>query len=171
MDEYLLRLGTDEEIEGAGFSRFLETYVVDIKTLLKVVEALKSKLHTDTLENDFFEPLRKYIDRHKPTVPQLLRLSHVMCSNCNIYKTSSPDDWVDNNPELFETDVSFFYRFFRFFQIKNDAPSYPLYHIFLQDEKPYPIIEQTAKEKLKIFNTIIKYYPVCCTLWANTAGG
>jgi len=155
-DYYLKRLSADEIVE--DFDDFLHTFVVDLETLLRVVEALKCKLNTDTLEATFFQPLIPFVDKHKPSVMHLLRLSHVVCTDCNIYKPSNPSNWIKNNPELFETDVSFFHRFLTFFKIKNDASAYPIKYLYDNADTFYPISDQTSKEKLKSFNTVIKYY-------------
>jgi len=159
-DVYLKKLSTDEDVD--DFPGFISSFIVDIESLLKVVEALKCKLPTNTIETEFFEPLIPYVDKHKPTVMQLLRLSHVLCSNCDIYKPSLPCNWVKNNPELFETDVMFFHRFVTFFKIKNDAPAYNVKCLYDDGEVLYPISDQTAKEKLKSFNTIVKHYDLIC---------
>jgi hypothetical protein len=156
-NSYLIKLAADENVE--GFKPFLKSYVVDTQTLLDVVEALKSKLHTDTLETHFFKYLVPYFKKHNPSIEQLLKLSHVVCANCDIYKPASVYHWVENNPELFETDVVFFYRLFKFFDIKNTYLAYPSKHLLIFEER-YPMSrsDQTTKEKLKVFNTIIKHF-------------
>lgn len=157
MNNYLMELAADENVE--GFGAFLKSYVVDSQTLLNVLEALKSKLHTDDLEERFFQYLVPYFKKHILSIEQLLKLSHVVCTNCDIYKPSSVYHWVKKNPELFETDVVFFYRLFKFFNIKNTYLSYPSKHLFVFEEHyPMSLSDQTTKEKLKVFNTIIKHF-------------
>ena len=153
-DSYLKKLAANDDVLNE-FNDFLKLYVVNTEALLNIIEALKCKLFTDDLDQ-YFELLRPYVETHKPKTVQLLKLSHVICTNCDIYKPSTPSNWIKNNPELFETDVSFLYYFMEYFDLKNDASSFPLKDVF--DDDPYPVSEQTLKEKLKTFNTIVKHY-------------
>lgn len=153
---FLMKLAADENVE--EFDQFLKSYVVDSDSLLNVLEALKSKLVTDNIE-ELFQHLIPYFEKYNPSIEQLLKLSHVACTSCDIYKPSSVYHWVENNPELFETDVVFFYRLFKFFNIKNTYISYPSKQLFTFEEHyPMSLSDQTVKEKLKVFNTIIKHY-------------
>jgi hypothetical protein len=65
--------------------------------------------------------------------------------------------WVKENPELFDTEVFVFDKFFRkFTSLKKNISVYPLESLFATNT--LPVYEQSKNEKLKILNTIIIYY-------------
>ena len=150
-------VANDENVE--NFDKFLESYVTNDETLLNVFEALKCKLYTENLEEDFIRHIVPYVEKYPPSVTKILELSHVACTNCDIYKPSLLYNWIKNNQELFETDVPYFSRLFKYFNIKNTYPSYPIKRIYVfEEDYPMSLSDQTLKEKLKSLNTIIKYF-------------
>jgi hypothetical protein len=154
---YLIRLASDETDDVSEYTQFLEMHIKSIEQLVEVVKALKCKLRTDNLE-DYFEPLRPYIETYKPKQSILLKTSHVFCECCELYVPSHLCVWIQKNPELFETDVAFFYRLFGYFGnlIKQDVSVYPLDDLYIGEDTP--LSGQTNREKLKLLSSVVKHY-------------
>lgn len=160
----LLRLASDE-IKGNDpeLGKMMETHITDFKRLLEVVNALKSKLVVDDL-NLYFEVLKPFIEKFKPTYSQILKLSHIFCNKCDIYIPSLLKLWAKNNPELFSTEIYFYHRFFTYFhdlKLKNDIPLYSIEDFYCGED--LPLSGQTSKEKLKLLNSVIKHYDFITT--------
>jgi len=164
---YLTHLADDEidiaETRSLGeYSTFLASYVNTIDRLVEVIRALKCKLKTENLE-DFFEPLRPYIETYKPKQTTILKTSHAFCDCCELYVPSHLCVWVKYNPELFETEIAFFYRLMRYFGrlIKCDTTPYPVDELYVGEDTP--LSGQTNREKLKLLASIVKHYKYICT--------
>jgi hypothetical protein len=158
---YLTRLAADETVVDDEYSSFLTSYIRNTNNLVEVIKALKCKLHTNNLE-DYFEPLRYYIELFKPKQSLILKTSHVFCDCCELYIPSFLCVWVRNNTELFDTEVMFYYRFLRYFKelIKLDVTTYPVDELYLGEDTP--LSGQTNREKLKLLASIIKHYDYIC---------
>ena len=158
---YLSRLASDETDDMNEYSDFLTTYISSVKDLIEVITALKCKLHTDNLE-DFFEPLRPYIETYKPKQSVMLKTSHAFCNCCELYVPSHLCVWVRNNPELFETEIAFYYRFLKHFSglIMSDVSPYPADELYVGDDTP--LSGQTNREKLKLLSSVVKHYEYIC---------
>jgi len=165
---YLTRLAADEIYicsestnESTEYVSFLATYVNTTDRLIEVVKALKCKLKTDNIE-DYFEPLRPYIETYKPKQSAILKTSHAFCDCCELYVPSHLCVWVQNNPELFETEVAFFYRLFKYFGslIKQDVSVYTLNDFYVGEDTP--LSGQTNREKVKLLSSVVKHYDYIC---------
>ncbi len=154
---YLTRLAADETEVDERYISFLESYITTADSLIKVIKVLKCKLQTDNLE-DYFEPLRSYISQYTVKRSTVLKTSHVFCECCDLYTPSFLGVWVRNNPELFDTEVNFYYRFMKHFGtlIKSDAAAYPLEELYVSEDTP--LSGQTNREKLKLLSSVVKYY-------------
>jgi hypothetical protein len=157
-NDYLKNLASDEidTYNIDQYTLFLETYITSFEKLIDVINALKSKIKTDNIDSHFFEPLMPYIQKYNPKVSHVIKTSHVFCENCDLYIPSLPCTWVKNNIVLFETEVLFFDLFISYFKLINDTPSYKVDELYADNHMP--ISGQTNKEKLKILNTIVKFY-------------
>lgn len=141
-----------DQMASKDFAQHLSSFVTSQETLLSVVDAMRGQFNVEHLEH-----LEPFIAQFKPTVSQLLKLSHIFCDDCNVYVPSMPVDWIENNPEFFETDVFFFYHLFKTFpEIARDVPSYPLTEFYSEDRTP--ISGQTKREMAKVFYTMINHY-------------
>lgn len=163
---YLTRLASDvtdvgDERSLNEYAAFLSSYVNTTDRLIEVIRVLKCKLKTDNLE-DFFEPLRSYIETYKPKQSFILKTSHAFCDCCELYAPSHLCVWVRNNPELFETEIAFYYRLLRYFGslIKSDASVYPLEELYVGEDTP--LSGQTNREKLKLLSSVVKHYEYIC---------
>lgn len=162
---YLSRLGSDsinindESLQ--EYLSFLSTYINTNDGLIEVIKTLKCKLMTDNIE-DFFEPLRPYIETYKPKQSTILKTSHVFCDCCELYMCSHLSVWVQNNQELFDTEIVFYYRLFKYFGslIKSDVSSYPVDELYVGEDTP--LSGQTNREKLKILSSVVKHYEYIC---------
>lgn len=163
---YLTLLAADEtdigeESSYSEYSAFLETHINSVERLIEVVKALKCKLKTDNLE-DFFEPLRPYIETYKPKQSVVLKTSHAFCDCCELYVPSHLCVWVRNNPELFETEVVFYYRLLKHFGglIRCDISPYPVEELYVGEDTP--LSGQTNREKLKLLSSVVRHYEHIC---------
>lgn len=162
---YLTRLASDEtEVDECSlneYTAFLAAHVNSTDSLIDVIRALKCKLKTDNLE-DFFEPLRPYIETYKPKQSAILKTSHAFCDCCELYVPSHLCVWVQNNPELFETEINFFYRLLSYFDslIKSDMSVYPVDELYVGEDTP--LSGQTSREKLKLLASVVKHYDYIC---------
>lgn len=140
----------------------------DIHTIKSTITDKRSLLHVlkDVLNSTNFKHLDEHIDVLKPYVKQynlsrkdILQLSHVFCKCCGLYKPAPLNSWSDENPELFDTEIFIFDKFFKqFTSLKKNISIYPLEQLFIKDRSI--VYEQSVNEKLKILNTIIAYYDV-----------
>lgn len=154
MDCYLKKLAADQTTVD-DFAQFLKSSEINKEAILEIINALKCKLEVENM-TEYFRLLK--LENKKLKRSEILNLSHVVCKNCDFYKQSSLCDWKKNNPELFETEVYFFYNFFKFFDdktIENDLDSYPLKNFLIREKVKE---DQTIDEKIKLLNTIIKNY-------------
>lgn len=163
---YLTRLAADEtDIADAysfnEYASFLASHINTTDRLIEVIRALKCKLKTDDLE-DYFEPLRPYIETYKPKQSAILKTSHAFCDCCELYVPSHLCVWVQNNPELYETEIAFYYRLLRYFGslIKADVSAYPVDELYVGDDTP--LSGQTNREKLKLLSSVVKHYQYIC---------
>ena len=97
---YLASLAADETDIGDEhsfneYSAFLESHINSVERLIEVIKALKCKLKTDNLE-DFFEPLRPYIETYKPKHTVILKTSHAFCDCCELYVPSHLCVWAQS---------------------------------------------------------------------------
>lgn len=163
---YLTRLAADEidvDQENDKYSAFLESHVNSIDQLIEIIKALKCKLKTDNIE-DFFEPLRPYIEKYKPKHSTILKTSHAFCECCELYTPSHLCVWVRNNPELFETEIVFYYRLFKHFGslIRCDVSPYPVDELHVGEDTP--LSGQTNREKLKLLSSVVRHYEYICNV-------
>jgi hypothetical protein len=156
--EYLKNLAFDNEdtYNIDSYTAFLANYVTSFEKLIDVIAALKLKINMENIETYFFEPLLPYITKYNPKVSHVIKTSHVFCEECDLYIPSLPCTWVQNNQVLFETEVLFFDLFISYFNLTNDALSYKIEELYSNNN--IPLSGQTNKEKLKVLNTIVKYY-------------
>jgi len=90
----------------------------------------------------------------------ILKTSHIFCEKCNFYTQAPLCNWIKLNPELFETEVYFFFRLFLFIKnksimIENDLTFYSINKFYIKEKLDG---DQTFDEKLKLLNTVIEYY-------------
>jgi hypothetical protein len=159
--DLLTHLASDEIDVGDEYSMFLASYINSVEKLIDVIRSLKCKLKTDNIE-EFFEPLRPYIEMYKPKQGSFLKTSHAFCDCCELYIPSHLCVWVKNNPELFETEISFYYRLLKHFGtlIKSDVSPYPVDELYIGEDTP--LSGQTNREKLKLLSSVIKHYDYIC---------
>jgi hypothetical protein len=158
---FLERLAADEIDVSDEYSSLIASHITNPETLLEVIKALKCKLDTNNL-NDFFEPLTEFFEEYNLKKSTILKTSHVFCNCCELYVPSYLCAWVSNNPELFETEVAFFYKLFTYFGslIKSDVANYPIVDLF--DNIDIPLSGQTDREKLKLLASVVKHYDYIC---------
>lgn len=158
MNKYLNKLANDQTNSDNHFVNFLNTYINTKEALIELIEALKSKLNLEHID-EYFEKMKSYFETYEIKRSDILTTSHVFC-NCGIYTEAPLCDWVKKNPELFETDISFFDSLFSFcdlskININNDVSIYPIDKLY---EKEILIDNQTNDEKLKLLNTVVVNY-------------
>lgn len=130
--------------------------VVDKKSLLHVLKVVLNSFNSVYLD-EYIDMLAPYVNQYKLSKKDILRLSHVFCNCCSLYKPSMLCTWAEENPELFDTEVFVFNKFFKkFTSLKKDVSIYPLEEFFITDR--LPVFEQSKAEKLKILNTVISCY-------------
>jgi hypothetical protein len=130
--------------------------IVNKKSLLHVLKVILNSINYVYLD-EHIDMLVPYVNQYKLSKKDILKLSHVFCNCCTLYKPSLLCTWAEENPELFDTEVFIFNKFFRkFTSLKKDVSVYPLEELFTTDR--LPVFEQSKKEKLKILNTVISYY-------------
>jgi hypothetical protein len=170
---YLTRLAADETDIGDEYSyneylAFLESHIRDhdasekgVDRLIEIIKALKCKLKTNNLE-DFFEPLRPYIEMYKPKLSVILKTSHAFCDCCELYVPSHLCVWVQNNSELFDTEIVFYYRLQKHFGglIRCDVSPYPIDELYIGED--IPLSGQTNREKLKLLSSVVRHYEYIC---------
>ena len=163
---YLTHLAADEtdigdENSHNEYSTFLESYINSVERLIEVIKALKCKLRTDNLE-DFFEPLRPYIEMYKPKQAAILKTSHAFCNCCELYVPSHFCVWVQNNPELFDTEIAFYYRLLKYFSglIRCNVSPYQVDELYVGEDTP--LSGQTNREKLKLLSSVVRHYEHIC---------
>lgn len=136
--------------------------IVDKKSLLHVLKIILNSFNSVYLD-EYIDMLVFYVDQYKLSKKDILKLSHVFCNSCTLYKPSLLCTWVKENQELFDTEVFIFNKFFRkFTSLKKDVSIYPLEELFITERLPM-VFEQSKKEKLKILNTVISYYDFIIT--------
>ena len=158
MESYLNKLASDQINSDETFVNFLNMYINTKETLIELLDALRSKLKLENID-EYFEKMKFYFESYQIKRSDVLKISHVFC-NCGIYTESSLCYWVQNNSELFETDVFFFNSLFSFIDrsginIDNDVSSYPIDKLYQYDEI---LDKQTDDEKLKLLNTVVTNY-------------
>ena len=135
--------------------------IIDKKSLLHVLKIILNSFNSVYLD-EYIDMLVPYVDQYKPSKKDILKLSHIFCNCCTLYKPSLLCTWAEENPELFDTEVFIFSKFFRkFTSLKKDVSIYPLEDLFITER--LPVFEQSKKEKLKILNTVISYYDFIIT--------
>lgn len=190
MDCYLKKLASDET-NSEDFANFLKSIVINInkEAILEIIYSLKCKLEIHNIDK-YFDHIKPHIISCKLKRSEILKTSHVFCEKCDLYVESPLCDWVKNNPELFETEIYFFFCFFAFFDqdelneesnqiIENDLTSYSLTSFNFISASKNPISEpgdqrsrrpdsnkQTPDEKLKLLNTVIQYYEYLSTKYS-----
>lgn len=146
---------------------FLDSFINSKETLIEVIKALKCKLNTDNLEN-FFRPLLSYINRYKLSQTLLFHTSHAFCDNdkCTLYTPSHLRYWIQNNSELFDTEIAFYARLIGLCGrlIKPDISCYDINEFNGEDipilNSSGEISEQNTNEKLKIIASLVKHYDI-----------
>lgn len=161
MNNYLNKLANDQTNSDDKFAEFLNMYINTKEALIELIDALKSKLRLENID-EYFEKMKTCIEFYEVKRSDVLKTSHVFC-NCGIYTEAPLRLWVQKNPELFETDVSFFDSFFLFCErsginIENDVEIYSLDTLLYQDDDSDTHEEQTFDEKMKLLNTIVSNY-------------
>ena len=135
--------------------------IVDKKSLLHVLKIILNSFNSVYLD-EYIDMLVPYVDQYKLSKKDILKLSHIFCNCCTLYKPSLLCTWAEENPELFDTEVFIFNKFFRkFTSLKKNVSIYPLEDFFITER--VPVFEQSKKEKLKILNTVISYYDFIIT--------
>lgn len=130
--------------------------IVDKKSLLYVLKVILNDFDSKHLD-EYINALIPYVKQYKLSRKDILQLSHVFCKCCSLYKPSLLCTWVEENPELFDTEIFIFDKFFRkFLSLKKNISIYPLEKLFMTDRST--VFEQPKSEKLKILNTVIVYY-------------
>ncbi len=142
----------DDSFKIDDFSKFIKTFIKNQNNLLEVIKNLMHRY--DENLKDFILLLIPYIDKFNLSKSLILKQSHAFCKNCVFYKPSHLCNWINENKELFETEIKFFNEFFSLIpNIKKDVPFFKLKEFFKTD---VPLIhEQTDKEKLKILNSLV----------------
>lgn len=134
----------------------IRSTIVDKKSLLYVLKVILNSADSKHLD-EHINVVTPYVKQYKLSRKDILNLSHVFCKCCSLYKPSLLCTWVEENPELFETEIFVFDKFFRkYTSLKKDISIYPLEDLFATNH--LPVFEQSKSEKLKILNTIIAYY-------------
>jgi len=142
-----------------NIDKYKDFILNNVKSQSDLLEVIKNLIHKYNCKNinDYLLFLAPYIEQYKITKSLIFKLSHIFCTFCVFYKPAPLCTWKKENPELFETEIYFFYNFFILFpKIKKDVPSYSLEEIY-RLKKPI-VSEQSTKEKLKILNSLTKYY-------------
>lgn len=135
--------------------------IVDKKSLLHVLKIILNSFNSVYLD-EYIDMLVPYVEQYKLSKKDILKLSHMFCDCCVLYKPSMLCTWVEENSELFDTEVFIFNKFFRkFTSLKKNVSIYPLEDFFITER--VPVFEQSKKEKLKILNTVISYYDFIIT--------
>lgn len=139
-----------DSISKEQFRAFVRNFITSQKTLLEVIFAMKHKLNIDDLDAQFAE-IKPYVMKFNISTSDILKLSHVFC-NCGLYTNSVLSNWVDNNVELFDTEIYFYYRFFKQFNdyIKCDVPTKS------NSSDSYKL--DSEEEEMRLLNTVIKNY-------------
>lgn len=134
----------------------VKSIVVDKRSLLYVLKVILNNFDSKHLD-EYIDVMIPYVGQYKISKKDILQLSHVFCNCCSLYKPSLLCTWVEENSELFDTEIFVFDKFFRkFTSLKKDISIYPLEELF--STNLLPVFEQSKSEKLKILNTIIAYY-------------
>ena len=130
--------------------------IIDKKSLLYVLKIILNSSDSRQLD-EYTDRLQTYVKQYKLSRKDILQLSHVFCKCCSLFKPSLLCTWAQENPELFDTEIFVFNKFFKkFTSLKKDVSIYPVEELFITDRPP--VFEQSKKEKLKILNTVIAYY-------------
>jgi hypothetical protein len=158
MNSYLNKLARDQTSSDDNFVEFLNMYINTKETFIKLIDALKSKLKLENID-EYFEKIKKYFETYKIKRSDVLKTSHVFC-NCGIYTEAPLCCWVQKNIELFETDIYFFNSLFLFnekskINIDNDVSTYSIDKLYKHE---ILTCKQTDDEKLKLLNTIVTNY-------------
>lgn len=136
--------------------------IVDKKSLLHVLRVILNSFNSVYLDK-YIDMLIPYVDQYKLSKKDILKLSHVFCCSCALYKPALLCTWAKENQELFDTEVFIFNKFFKkFTSLKKDISIYPLEELIPTNQLP-AVFEQSKKEKLKILNTVISYYDLIIT--------
>lgn len=164
MNSYLNKLANDQIFSDDDFVDFLNTYVNNKEALIELIDSLKSKLKLENI-HQYFEKMKIYFKTYEIKRSDILKTSHVFCT-CGIYTEAPLCNWVQKNPELFETEISFFDSLFSFYDkfginIDNDVSSFPIDKLHKHEETLDGQTlndEQTFDEKMKLLNTIVTNY-------------
>jgi hypothetical protein len=98
---------------------------------------------------------------YKPKLSTILTQSSIFQNDCEIYTLSSINSWIENNPELYDTEIPFFHDLIKKFNkyVDIDVNSYDYENVF-SAKFHRRVSTQTNDEKLKQLYTIIKYYSI-----------
>lgn len=68
------------------------------------------------------EALGPFIETYRPTITQILSASHSLCDDCDLYSDCDNNDWIESNPELFDSEIAIFRKIFELYSdyIVND---------------------------------------------------
>lgn len=136
----------------------LKSTIIDKKSLLCILKIVLNSFDSEHLD-EFIDFLSPYVKQYKLSKKDILQLSHVFCKCCSLYKISPLCTWAEENPELFDTEIFVFDKFFRkFTSLKKNISIYSLEDLF--ETSPAPIFNQSKNEKLKILNSVIAYYKI-----------
>ena len=139
-----------------NFTQMIESIIVNKTTLLETINLLLNNSFISNLD-EYIKVLVPYVKRYNLSKTSLLRLSHIFCESCLLYKPSYLCGWASENQELFDTEIFVFNKFFTMFpSLNKNISTYPLEHLFMSNDTP--IVEQTRFEKLKTLNSVITYY-------------
>lgn len=65
--------------------------------------------NNDSYDKDLFNVLEPHFQTLRPKISEILSISHILCTNCCEYYTPCRvDNWIECNPELFDSEVWFF---------------------------------------------------------------
>jgi hypothetical protein len=132
--------------------------------LVAVVAALMQRSYQDDIDSRI-QLLSPYFEMYTLRRSAILRTSHVFCKKCSFYKPSALATWADNNKELFETEVAFLHKLFTTIpNIIKDVPTFPFEDICSQ---AYAVPEQNRKERLKMLNSAVTFFPYLSPPVAN----
>jgi hypothetical protein len=82
-------------------------------TISVLLEFLEECMVLDVIPVYVLEPIFKLL---KPKASDILSISHSTCTECcELYTPCNVADWVDTNPELYDTEINFFTKLFEEF--------------------------------------------------------
>lgn len=147
---------SQEDLGLEEYKELLARGVTSKDDLLIVINNLAHSLYFDDTD-ERIQLLAPYFEKYKMRKSTILRKSHVFCKTCQLYTPSDLSTWAENNKELFETEVAFYYKLFtKFPGIIKDVSTYPFEDLY-QSHTPIVFV-QTNKEKLKMLNSVVTFY-------------